>query len=252
MPPTVFVVHGSHPCVTVLRALEIKGVRPRVIEWPPAAHAAAQTLLFGRRTVPGIRFEDGTRLTGSRAIVRAIEERWPTPPLVPRDPDLAARVTAAEGWGDHALQPVARRVLWAALQRTPDAVASFRQGSRLPLPDALLPALRPGMFLLERRLNRISDASVRADLRDLPERVAHVDALIAEGVLDGPDLNVADLQIAPTVALLATIADLAPALQDRPALALAGRVVPEQVGHVPAGALPSGWLAPLRRTAQPA
>jgi glutathione S-transferase len=46
--------------------------------------------LFGGRTVPGIRFEDGERVQGSRAILRALEQRAPEPALYGPRADLAA------------------------------------------------------------------------------------------------------------------------------------------------------------------
>src|SRR5215207_6737428 len=53
----------------------------------------------------------------------------------------------------------------------------------------------------------------------------------------GPEPNAADLQIGSSVRLLATFADLAPALTDRPVLALALRLFPDYPGDCPAGVL---------------
>ena len=57
-------------------------------------------------------------------------------------------------------------------------------------------------------------------------------------MLGGDDPNAADLQIAPSIRLLAAIGDLRPQLEGRPALELARRLFPGEPGHVPAGALP--------------
>ena len=88
MGTTLFVVHGSHPCATVERALELKGLAYSRFEWPPPAHALGQRLIFGRRTVPGIRFATGERVSGSRAILRRPEHcmtrRWRRSRAMPR------------------------------------------------------------------------------------------------------------------------------------------------------------------------
>ena len=56
--------------------------------------------------------------------------------------------------------------------------------------------------------------------------------------------NAGDLQIAPSLALLASVEDLAPVFEDRLALALARRWVPDYPeGRVPAGTLPAAWLS---------
>src|SRR5829696_7819919 len=66
MPARLFVVHGSHPCAAVERALQLKGVPYTAFEWPPPLHAVGMRLLFGPRTVPAIRFEDGEKVSGTR------------------------------------------------------------------------------------------------------------------------------------------------------------------------------------------
>src|SRR5689334_444481 len=133
MSTRLYVVRGSHPCVTVERALGLKGQQYAVTEWLPPMHAVAQRLLFGRRTVPGIRFADGEKVHGSRAILQRLEERFPEPALVPDDPRQAAWVRDAERWGDEVLQPIPRRVLWGALSRRPTAIPSYQEGSKLAM-----------------------------------------------------------------------------------------------------------------------
>lgn len=246
MPATLFVVHGSHPCATVERALELKGIEHRVAELPPAAHFPVQKLLFGRRTVPAIRFDGGERLSGSREILRRLDELVPSPALLPADPAARERVLTAEAWGEDALQPVGRRVLWCALDRSPTAIPSFQEHSRLPLPAAVRPLLTPAIVAIERRVNRSTDAGVRADLQDLPRHLDRIDRWLQDGTLGGPTVNAADLQIAATLRLLMTMEDLDGPLRARPAGTLALRVFPEWDGHVPAGAFPDDWLRALR------
>src|SRR5688500_1501658 len=89
---------------------------------------------FGGPTVPGVIFDDGERVLGSRGIIRSLEHRAPEPPLLPPDGRARKRVEEAEGWGDEVLQPLARRVIWAALRRCTPAMMSFSARARLPVP----------------------------------------------------------------------------------------------------------------------
>src|SRR3712207_9266832 len=86
MPATLYAVPASHPCATVEAALRHKALPYRRLDLPPPVHVPVQTALFGRRTVPGIRFVDGERVQGSRAFVRALDARVPSPALLPADP----------------------------------------------------------------------------------------------------------------------------------------------------------------------
>src|SRR6476619_5583414 len=77
MPAKLYVVHGSHPCNTVAKALELKGIAFKKVEIPPPGHVAVMKALFGQRTVPGIKFEDGRKLQGSRAILAELDRMVP-------------------------------------------------------------------------------------------------------------------------------------------------------------------------------
>ena len=126
-------VHGSHPCATVARALELKGVPYRTLELPPPLHAAVQRARFGARTVPGLRL-DGEKVQGSRAILRRLDELHPDAPLYPSDSEARGRVEEAERWGDEVLQSVARRLSWQVISRRPAVMASYARGSRFAMP----------------------------------------------------------------------------------------------------------------------
>lgn len=248
MPATLHVVHGSHPCAAVRRALELKGVEHRIAEYPPPLHMPIQKLRTGTRTVPSIRFADGELVSGSSAIMRRLDERVPEPPLYPDE-----RVAEAEAWGESVLQPVARRVLWPAFARNPAAMGGYQHGGKLPpLPAPVVRALAPVVTRVERRANEASDDAVRADLRALPSHLDRVDGWIADGTLTarpagpgsapGPAPNAADLQIGSTLRLLLTVADVRPLIAGRPAADLALRLWPAHAGEVPAGTLPAEWL----------
>jgi glutathione S-transferase len=132
MATRLFLVNGSHPSAAVKKALDLKGIEYKVLEFTPPTHVVGMRVLFGGRTVPGVRFEDGEKVQGSVAIMQALERRFPEPPLYPSDPEARVAVVEAERWGESVFQPVARRIIWPAFARSPEALHSFQQGSKLP------------------------------------------------------------------------------------------------------------------------
>jgi len=239
MPHTLYAIHGSHPSITAERALQLKGQPYRIHEMAPALHVPEQWLRFRALTVPALRLGSGEKIVGSRAIVHRLDELVPEPPLLPADPDMRTRVVEAERWGDEVLQPVPRRLAWTGMCSRPDAIPSYGEGSRIPLPGFVQRLVAPQIAKVARWRNRGGEAAAREDLAALPGYLDQVDAWIAEGVMGGPEPNAADLQIAPSIRLLATMEDVKPLLQGRPCLELAMRLFPSYNGCMPKGALPA-------------
>jgi len=240
----LYALPASHPCAAVERALELKQIPYRRKDSIPVLHRIEQYARFRVPTVPTIAFEDGTKLAGSTAIMRALDERVPEPRLFPADRERAAGVQRAEEWGDQVLQPLARRVVWAAVSRRPEVMDDYSASADLPVPRAVARLSAPLVARAARRANKGSDLNVRADLAHLAHHLDRVDGWIADGVIGGEEPNVGDLQLAPSLALLASVEDLAPVFADRPCLALARRWFPDYPeGRVPAGTLPAAWLS---------
>ena len=237
---TLYVVPGSHPCAAVELALKRKGLAYRRVDLLPMVHVVHQALVFGRRTVPGLKLGTGEKVVGSRAIMRVLDGLEPEPPLLPADAALRARVEAAEAWADDVLQPLVRRVLWAGFQRSPAALASYAEGADLPIPVALATRSAPLVIPLERALNRSSDEAVRADLAALPGHLRRTDGYVSEGVIGDGTPNVADLQIGASLRLLMTMDDLRPDIETRPSGQLALRLFPDYAGRMSSGSVPSG------------
>jgi glutathione S-transferase len=238
----LYVVHSSHPCETVKTALDLKGIPHRTVEWLIPTHAVLQRLRFGVRTVPALKLDGGEKISGSRAILRRLDELVADPPLLPGDAAARGRVLEAERWGDEVLQPAVRRIVWAALKGCPAAIPSYQQASQLPrLPRPLVRLLAPGVVAIERTMNGATDAAASADLRALPGQLDRIDGWIGEGVVTGAAApNAASLQIASSLRLLATLGDVRPLLDGRPCAALAMALFAQFPGEVPAGALPAG------------
>jgi glutathione S-transferase len=241
---TLYVVPASHPCAAVEAALRLKGIAYDRVDRLPVLHKPLQLLRFRGTTVPGLVL-DGRRLLGSRRILRALEERVPEPPLLPSVPEQRARVERAEEWGEEVLQPLVRRLLWAALRRRPAAMASYAEGARLPLPAPVARLGAPLVAWAECRIHAAADLTVRADLAHLPGHLRRVDRWIEDGVLGGERPNAADLQIGAGLRLALTVGDVAAIVDAHAAGALARRWFPDYPGACPAGALPAGWLPRL-------
>jgi glutathione S-transferase len=204
-----------------------------------------RVLRFRGATVPALSLEDGRRVQTTRRIARALDAIRPDPPLLPADPERRRQIEEVESWADGEFQQLARRMSYWALRRDPAAVDRYLEGSNLILPR---PLVRPAAPLIIRILahdHDSTDAAIRQDLADLPRMLDRVDGWIADGVLGADPPNVADFQVATTLALLRTQDALRPAIDARPAGELARRVAPQYAGRV-ADVYPAEWLTGLR------
>jgi glutathione S-transferase len=241
MAHKLYVIPGSHPSECAAAALRIKGIDFRRVYRLPVTSRAQQRLQFPSNRVPALRLEDGEKVVGSREILRRLEELQPDPPLFPADPEERRRVEEAETWGHDVLQPLARRLSWAVLKRTPKAMESYTVGADLPIPPRMA-MMGAGMVgRVASRMNHATDEQVQADLRELPDHLDRIDAWISEGVMGGEQANAADLQIGSSLALMLTLGDVRPLIEGRPAADLARRHFGGFPGDAPAGALPAGW-----------
>jgi glutathione S-transferase len=235
---TLHVLPPSHPCMTATAALERKGLEYERVELSPGQHVEAMQKVYGEgnSTVPGM-LVDGEPVHGSRAILARLEELQPDPPLFPEA--NADAVREAEEWGDVHLQDLGRRLTWGAMHFRPEAMGTFGGGEPLDPAgtDFAMKYLRPAW-----KYHNITAVRLAEDLAGLPEKLDHVDALAADGVVGGSEPNAADLQIGATIRVLLTIGDLLPLLEGRPGEEIARRWFPDYAGHVPAGAFPAGWV----------
>ena len=240
MTATLYGIPASHPVYATTLMLERKGIEYKRIDLPQWFHRPLLRLLrFPGTTVPALVL-DGRRIQTTKAIARALDElaaraaRW-----CPRR--SAARVEAIETWCDGEFQQMGRRLVYWALVRHGSAVDSYLEGSRLILPRFLVKPLAPAIIRILARDHRSRDEAVRQDLAALPGLLDRIDGWIAEGVIGGAEPNVADYQVATSLALLMSHDDLRPMIAPRPAGALAQRVAPGYPGRMPP-AFPPYWL----------
>jgi glutathione S-transferase len=228
---TLVGVPASHPSMAAELMLQRKDVEYRRVDLVAGLHRPLLRLLgFPGMTVPAVRFPDGVRIQGSRNLSRALDVLYPQRPLFPAG--RREEVERAEHWGDVVLQEVPRRLAWWGLRRRPEAVGTFLVDAKLGLPPELVSPLTGPVVVLARRLNHATDKALERDLAALPGLLDRVDELIAEGVIGGDEPNAADFQIATSVRLLMSFADLRPRIEDRPAGDLAVKVVPRFPGNV--------------------
>jgi glutathione S-transferase len=240
----LFVIPASHPSIAAQLMLEQKGIAyKRTDLLPVISKGALRAVGFPGVTVPALKI-DGDKVQGSRQIARELDRLRPEPPFFPADPEQRAAVEEAERFGDEQLQPPMRQILWWAIKRDKAPLRSYSEGAKLGLPISLAMKTAAPIVALSARFNEADDEHVRAGLAALPAMLDKVDAWIAAGVIGGELLNAADFQIAPSIGLAMTLDDLRPAIENRPAGALARRVVPNYPGHTPP-ILPAAWLEPL-------
>lgn len=245
MDARLFVIPASHPAIAARLMLERKDIAyKRTDLLPVISKGVLRAVGFPGQTVPALKI-DGGKVQGSRQIARELERLRPEPPLFPADLEKRAAVEEAERFGDEELQHPIRQILWWTLKQDKAPLRSYSEGAKIGLPIGLAMKTAAPIVALSARFNESSDENTRADLAALPALLDRVDELIAAGVLNGDELNAADFQIAPSIGLAMTLDDLRPAIEGRPAGALAQRVVPDYPGRTPP-ILPAAWLEPLR------
>jgi glutathione S-transferase len=248
MDARLYVIPGSHPSAAAALMLEHKGIPfKRKDLMPVVSKGVLRAVGFPGITVPALKI-DGDKVQGSRPIARELERRRPEPSLFPADPAQRAEVEEAEAFGDEQMQQPIRQLLWWGFKQDRAPLKSYSEGAKLGVPIDLAVKTGGPLVALSARFNEASDENARAALEKLPAQLGKVDAWIEDGTLNGEQLNAADFQIAPSLALAMTLDDLRPAIENRPAGALAKRVVPNYPGRMPA-VLPAEWLADLPQPA---
>src|SRR5829696_2020354 len=150
MTAVLWHIELSHYSEKARWALDYKRI-PHVRKSPlPGLHGAyAAALTRGRHRRLPILELDGRRVADSTAIIAALEERRPEPPLYPADPDERARALELEDWFDEELAPALRRWVWqhtlGDADATVGAVTGGAPGRRSSTLRVLLPVMRPAV-----------------------------------------------------------------------------------------------------------
>lgn len=249
MPATLYWMAVSHPSQAARKMLDLKGVEYETVDIAPLNQRVHLRLAgFRGGTVPALKL-DGRKLQGSREIARALDARWPEPPLFPADPELRTRVENAERWGDEELQPVPRRLFRYGVAYVPDLRRWVVRAQGLPAPSLVAVAMQPASAYYARTIEadgrRATTAGVRADLAALPAMLAHADRLLADGTLALDPPNAATLQVLVTVRVLSAFEDLREHVEPHACAKVAHALFPGYPGQLPRF-LDGEWLEPLR------
>jgi glutathione S-transferase len=132
--PVLWHIGISHYSEKVRWALAYKGVEHERRAPGAGAHIAVALWLTrgARKTFPVLAL-DGRNVGDSTAIIAALEERYPDPPLYPADPDERARALALEEFFDEELGAHIRLLVWH--ETVADAPALERvSGPMVPKP----------------------------------------------------------------------------------------------------------------------
>jgi glutathione S-transferase len=199
--PTLIQLDISHYSEKVRWALDYKQV-PHVRRSPlPGSHMPiAFALTRGESiTLPLLRL-DGRTIADSTAILAAIEQRYPDPPLYPADPELLRRALELEDFFDEELGPHARLLPFHELTNEP---AMFAEVASAAVPGPLGNA--KGLVGLYARTYTglrfgVRDESAAALAREkIVAAMDRLDAELAAGdgeFLVGDSLSVADVTAA--------------------------------------------------------
>ncbi len=131
--PTLWQIPISHYSEKIRWALAWKGVEHRRRSPVPGSHMAVALWLTrgAQYTFPVLRL-DGRNVGDSTAIVAALEERFPDPPLYPADIADRRRALELEDYFDEELGPAIRQLVWHELGRDRRSFASVLERTSPP------------------------------------------------------------------------------------------------------------------------
>jgi glutathione S-transferase len=198
----------SHFNEKVRWALDWKGV-PHRRKALAMGYLARAWWATGQATLP-ILFLDGRAIGDSTRIIAAVEERFPEPPLYPRDPDARRRALAIEDFFDEEVGHAVRTALLGPIfERDPgDAFHVLATG----MPSWAETAMRggaPAMRAFYRARHRINDATIAASRGKVLAGLDRIERELGpSGYLVGEAFSVADLTAAAMLSVLSDTVEL--------------------------------------------
>jgi glutathione S-transferase len=201
MPPVAVIlwhIEVSHYNEKARWALDYKGIpHERRVPMPGLHGLSALRLTRGRhRRLPIVEI-DGRRIGDSTAIIAALEQHKPDPPLYPADPEERRRALELEDWFDEELAPELRRFVWHHTLDDTEVITKTLFTEASPGRERFLRATAPIARFSVRRDYRVNAETAA---RGRERVVAAMDRLEAEiglsGYLVGDGFTVADLTAA--------------------------------------------------------
>src|SRR5262249_16267236 len=160
------------PSVGAELMLRHKGIEYKRHDLPNMTHRYLLPVLgYKGTTVPALKL-DGRKVSGSRAISRALEDARPQPAKLPVD-------RPSEAWSAAVVEGCVRVLgRWAATKDR-SSMASFLEGAKLGVPTSVARASLPVLGPITAMQLKTDDAAARAELAALPGHLDRVDALLA-------------------------------------------------------------------------
>jgi glutathione S-transferase len=147
--PVLWQLQISHYNEKVRWALDYKRIPHTRRSMMPGVHQLIVKRKAGIVTSPVLEL-DGQGIGDSSAILQAIEQRWPEPPLIPQNSLQRRRALRLEDWFDEQLGPHIRRAVYWEL---------------LPYPDVVIPLFTDGASALTRGLLRAGFPVLRVGMK---------------------------------------------------------------------------------------
>jgi len=196
--PVLWHIKLSHYSEKVRWALDYKRVLHRRRAPLPLVGSAPVALALTRGVTLPVLQLDGHAISDSTAIIAALEQRYPDPPLYPADPAQRARALELEDFFDEQLAPYVRGLGFSHMTRDPKRFYASVLPDSSPRTRALL---MPGAFVIT-RVARARYRSTHANEQQAARAriLAAMDRIEAEvgpsGHLVGDAFSIADLAAA--------------------------------------------------------
>jgi glutathione S-transferase len=195
--PTLWQIEISHFSEKARWALAYKGVEHRRRAPLPGAHIlVALWLTRGAHKTFPILSIDGRNVGDSSAIIEALEERFPDPPLHPADPAQRSRALELEEHFDEQLGPHVRHLAFHEMRAEPERLRAIAEQTVPAAIPGALPAAYARAFMRVRWKSGDS-AAAEVDRVKIAAAFDRIEAELGDGdYLVGETFSVADLTAA--------------------------------------------------------
>ena len=204
-PLTLYQFEISHYSEKVRFLLDYKNIPYEKVDVLYGVGQKVVEKLTGQRQVPVIVDPNNRKrvVHDSTAIAFYLDERYPDPPLIPKDPDARAETLMLEDWLDHALGVVARRLFIWRMRGDNDFIRKTMEMNSDTLTRRLFPVMSPVLMKVLMLRDGITERSV-ADARVATETTLSIlDTRLARApYLTGDAPTLADFTAAGTAMLL--------------------------------------------------
>lgn len=182
-------------------ALDLKQVPHRRRSLWPGPHLGVVKRLTGRSTTP-VLLHEGTAIDGSARVVEWLEERYPTPALMPADPAQREEALRIQRWFDDDLTPRIRRTVLDALLKQPSMFARVFGDGAPALKRWAYTCIVPLAAPLVRKGNGISGPDAVQDGHRAAAQALEFVAQRSSGYLCGNAFSIADMTAAASLAMI--------------------------------------------------